>query len=57
VVPVDYLQRYAAAAQDDEVRLEVLPDTGHYELIVPAGSAWSAMRHALLTLVRRCEEA
>ncbi len=56
VVPVDYLQRYVAAAQDSEVYLEVLPDAGHYELIVPAGSAWSAVRHALLTLVRRCEE-
>jgi acetyl esterase/lipase len=50
-VPVDYLQRYVAVAgQQDEVHLELLPDVGHYELIVPASSAWSAVRHAVLTL-------
>src|SRR6185369_13048417 len=41
VIPVDYLQRYVAVAeQHDEVHLELLPDVGHYELVVPASSAW-----------------
>lgn len=57
VVPVNYLQSYVAVAgQHDEVYLELLPDAGHYELIVPATSAWSAVRHALLTLVRSPSE-
>ena len=52
-VPVDYVQQYVAVAeQHDEVNLELLPDVGHYELIVPAGSAWSAVRHAVLELLR-----
>jgi len=54
VVPVDYVQRYVAAAgQYDEEHLNLLPDVGHYELIVPATSAWTAVRHAVLTLLRR----
>ena len=53
-VPVDYVQRYiAVAGQHDEVNLELLPDVGHYELIVPTTSAWSAVRHAVLMLLRR----
>lgn len=53
-VPVDYLQRYVAAAgQQDAVHLELLPDAGHYELIAPATSAWSAVRNAVLTLLER----
>jgi hypothetical protein len=31
----------------------VLPGAGHYEFIVPAGPAWTAVRHAVLTLLRR----
>lgn len=52
VVPVDYLQRYAAAAgEHDEVHLDLLPDAGHYELIVPGSSAWGAVRRAVLALL------
>ena len=52
-VPVDYLQRYVAVAgQQDEVNLELLPDVGHYELIAPVTSAWSPVRHAVLTLLQ-----
>lgn len=51
VVPVDYLEQYVAAAgRHDRVHLDLLPETGHYELIAPAAAAWSAVRHALLTL-------
>ena len=54
-VPVGYLQRYVAVAgQHDEVHLDLLQDVGHYELIVPATSAWSAVRHAVLTLLLGC---
>jgi pimeloyl-ACP methyl ester carboxylesterase len=55
-VPVDYVQRYVAVAErHDEVYLELLPDVGHYELIVPSTSAWSAVRRAVLTLLRRIQ--
>ena len=56
VVPVDYLQRYAEVAKRyDEVHLEVLPDVGHYELIVPAASSWDGMRRALRALMKASE--
>jgi hypothetical protein len=56
VVPVDSLQRYAEVAKrHDEVHSEVLPDVGHYELIVPAGSAWDALRRVLRALIRPSE--
>jgi len=55
-IPVDYLQRYVAAAeQQDEVHLELIPDAGHYELIVPAAPAWSSVRRAVLTLLQRTQ--
>jgi acetyl esterase/lipase len=54
VVPVDYVQRYVAiAGQHDEEHLDLLPDVGHYELILPTTTAWTAVRHAVLTLLRR----
>jgi pimeloyl-ACP methyl ester carboxylesterase len=54
VVPVDYLERYVAmVGQHDEVHLDLLPDAGHYELIVPTTSAWSAVRRAVLSLLVR----
>ena len=54
VIPVDYLQEFVAIAREhDEVHLELLPEAGHYELIVPATPAWNAVRHAALTLLQR----
>jgi acetyl esterase/lipase len=54
VIPVDYLQRFVAVAEEhDEVHLELLPDVGHYELIVPTTLAWNAVRHAAFTLLPR----
>jgi acetyl esterase/lipase len=54
VVPVDHVQRFVAVAEEhDEEHLDLLPDVGHYELIVPATSAWPAVRHAVLSLLRR----
>jgi acetyl esterase/lipase len=53
LVPVDYLERYVAAARrHDEVHLELLADAGHYELIMPDSCAWTAVRRAVLTLLR-----
>lgn len=54
IVPTAYLQQYVeVATQYDEVHLKVLPDAGHFELIVPTTSAWPAVRHAILALVKR----
>ncbi|MBI5584307.1 MAG: hypothetical protein HY892_10810 [Deltaproteobacteria bacterium] len=35
------------------MHLDLLPDAGHYELIVPTVPAWPAVRHAVLTLLGR----
>lgn len=42
--------RYAAAARDlgDDVTLTTLPDTGHFELVVPTIAAWETVRAAVL---------
>ena len=54
VIPVDYLQRFVAVAREyDEVHLELLPEVGHYELIVPATLAWNTVRHAAFTFLQR----
>lgn len=54
IVPASYIQQYVeVATQYDEVHLEVLPNAGHFEIIVPTTSAWAAVRRAVLTLVQR----
>lgn len=54
IVPASYIQQYVkVATQYDEVHLEVLPNAGHFEMIVPTTSAWPAVRRAVLTLVQR----
>ena len=51
-VPMDYVQQYVAVAtQYDKVQLDILPDAGHFELVVPTTSAWGTVRHAVLTLL------
>jgi acetyl esterase/lipase len=51
-VPPDYLRAYvAAAARHDPARLEVLPATGHFELVAPASPAWPIVRAAVLGMV------
>ena len=51
-VPLDYVQQYVAVAtQYDKVQLDILPDAGHFELVVPTTSAWITVRHAVLTLL------
>ena len=52
-VPLDYVQQYVTVAtQHDVVQLDILPDTGHFELVVPTTAAWGTVRHAVLTLLR-----
>ncbi len=54
IVPAAYIQQYVeVATQHDLVRLEVLPDAGHFEVIVPTTAAWPAVQHAVLALVER----
>ena len=53
-MPAAYIQHYVeVAAHHDEVRLELLPDAGHFEVMVPTTAAWPAVRHAVLALVER----
>ena len=48
IVPAAYIQQYVEmATQYDEVHLEVLPDAGHFDLIVPTTTAWPSVRHAV----------
>lgn len=58
IVPADYIQQYVLTAGAlDEIDLDLLPDTGHYELVVPTTSAWPAVRRAVLTLLGRSRKA
>jgi acetyl esterase/lipase len=53
-VPVDYLQQYVAvAAEQDDVHLDILPATGHFEPVMPSTAAWSTVRQAVLALLSR----
>lgn len=52
-VPVDYLERFVTVAQEyDEVSLRLLPEAGHFEMLVPATPAFSAVRQAVLATVQ-----
>ena len=54
LVPADYVKHcVAAAGTHDDVQLEMLAGAGHFEPIVPADPAWSAVRHAVLALLEK----
>ncbi|MEW6721603.1 MAG: alpha/beta hydrolase [Thermodesulfobacteriota bacterium] len=54
VIPVDYIRKYVAAAGKlDDVRVDLVPDAGHYELIVPRPPAWTFVRNAALAIFNR----
>lgn len=54
IVPTSYIKEYVKVAKRyDPVRLDVLPNAGHFELIYPNTSTWSKVRHAIRELVRR----
>lgn len=53
LVPAAHVEQYAQVAkQHDEVHLELLPNAGHFEVIVPDTAAWATVRHAVLTLLK-----
>jgi acetyl esterase/lipase len=54
LVPLDLGKEYAAAGKKkgDEVRLTVLDEAGHFELIAPASSAWPSVKEAVLSLAK-----
>jgi acetyl esterase/lipase len=52
IVPVDYLQQYvAAAAEQDDVQLNILEATGHFEPVVANTPAWATVKQAVLALL------
>ena len=58
LVPAAYVRQYVElATQHDEVRFDLLPNAGHFEVIFPFTAAWPAVRHAVLTLVGEAGEA
>ena len=53
-VPVDNVQQYVAVARHHvPVQLDILPEVGHFELVVPTTVAWATVRHAVRTLLAR----
>ncbi|MGD9763768.1 MAG: alpha/beta hydrolase family protein [Candidatus Binatia bacterium] len=53
LVPADYVQRCAERARRyDDVRLDVVPHAGHFEIVVPTTHAWAPVRNALVTLLQ-----
>jgi hypothetical protein len=51
-MPAAYIQQYGeVATHHDEVHLELLPEAGHFEVMVPTTAAWPAVHHAVLPLV------
>ena len=54
IVPVDFSRDYEAAARKkgDRVRLTILPNAGHFDLIAPNSSAWPAVEEAVRSLLR-----
>ena len=55
IVPIDQARSYEAAAKaaGDSVALEVVDSAGHFELVNPSSSAWSAVRDAVRALLHR----
>jgi len=54
IVPADFSKDYAAQARrkGDSVRLTILPNAGHFDLIAPQSSAWPAVENAVRSLLR-----
>lgn len=55
IVPLEQSTRYkaAAGAKGDSVRLTVLEDAGHFELIAPQTNAWPAVGEAVRSLLKK----
>ena len=54
-VPISYVKLYEAAAKKggEEVRLESLADTGHFEIVVATAPQWQTVRAAVLELLEK----
>ncbi len=54
IVPVELAKAYEAAGKKkgDAIRLILLDEAGHFELIAPGSSAWPAVKEAVLSLVK-----
>lgn len=55
IVPPSHAGAYAAAAgaAGEKVRVVTVPESGHFELVVPGSVAWPTVRDAVLELVAR----
>ncbi len=55
IVPPGMARAFAerAALQGDKVKVEILEDAGHFELVAPQTSAWPVVRDAVLELTTR----
>lgn len=55
IVPLELVRKYETAARKsgDDVKLTVLEEAGHFELIAPQSSAWPTVREAILSLLNR----
>lgn len=53
IVPEAFGRDYAAAGRraGDSVELTILPDAGHFELIVPTSNEWTKVRDAVLKML------
>ncbi len=53
IVPDAFGRDYAAAARfsGDAAKLTILPDAGHFELIVPTADEWASVRDAILEML------
>lgn len=51
-VPVEYVRAYLALAQQhgEPVHLDVLPRTGHFEIVTPGTTAWSVVEKAVMEM-------
>lgn len=54
IVPVAFSKEYDVAARKsgDNVRLAILPNAGHFDLIAPQSSAWPSIESAVHSLLR-----
>jgi acetyl esterase/lipase len=54
IVPIEIARDYLKAAQKagDNVKLEALPDTGHFELIDPLKPQWATVERNVLAMLR-----
>ena len=51
IVPIQYLQPFIEHAQNqDQVMFEIIPNIGHFELVMPDTNSWFPIKNAVLTI-------